>query len=68
MKWQLLAGEALKDQNAIRLLESTQVEEIVVLVENVGDIVAHVVRRAGEQHYCLICPSLPLCFLVYQRH
>lgn len=47
MCWELLAREALKDQNAVGLLESTQIQEVVVLVESVGDVIAHVVRRVG---------------------
>lgn len=68
MGWQLLPREALKDQNAVRLLEPTEIQEIVVLVECVGDVIAHVVRRVREDHHCVVGPTVLLSFLVDQSH
>lgn len=37
--------------------KSTQVQEIVVLVESIGDVVAHVVCRVGEHYHRGPCRS-----------
>lgn len=45
--WQCFARNALQHQDAVRLLEPTEVQEVSVLVENVGDVIAHVVGGVG---------------------
>lgn len=44
---QCFARNALQHQDAVRLLEPTEIQEVSVLVENVGDVIAHVVCGVG---------------------
>lgn len=44
---QCFARNALKHQDAVRLLEPTEVQEVSVLVENVGDVIGHIISGVG---------------------
>lgn len=68
VRWQRFARNALQHQDAVRLLKPTEVQEISVLVENIGDVIAHVVRGVGQQNHCVVQTIPVLGFLLDQHH